>query len=134
MPLNALWNLQIVDALTLLLPSSPLYTALSALPPPDPTAPTATTTLPVQAAVHNALPIFVEIVALTETDEDAALAAEVERRRMRLDAAAAGPEAVRREVGRAIWGESKVGVVPHPKAPFIYLLMDLNTQIYGTHV
>ncbi|KAH8119473.1 TPR-like protein [Phellopilus nigrolimitatus] len=99
---------EIIDALHLLLPSSPLHAALSVLPAPDPTAPTATTTLPTQAAVHNSLPTLEEIVALTEKEEEEAVEREVEKRRMRLDSAGVSPEAVRKEVGLKIWEISKL--------------------------
>lgn len=61
-----------------------------------------------QTAVHNSLPILEEVVALTEAEEESVLAREVEKRRTRLDAANAGPEALRKQVGLGIWSASKV--------------------------
>lgn len=81
---------------------------LSTLPPPDPTAPTATPTLGIQTAVHNTLPIIEEIVSLLEKEEEASFNREFERRRTRLDAVNAGPEGIRRQVGKAVWGVSNV--------------------------
>ena len=92
----------------LFLPDSPYYALLSTLPPPDATAPTATTTFAAQTAVHNSLPILQEIVALTESEEENALTREIEKRRMRLDSAHASPEELRKQIGLGIWSASKV--------------------------
>ncbi|EJD03262.1 TPR-like protein [Fomitiporia mediterranea MF3/22] len=98
----------IADALLLLLPDSPYYLILSTLPPPDPTAPTATTTFATQSAVHNTLPTLEEIVTLTEAEEANVITREVEKRRTRLDAASAGPEALKKQVGLSVWTTSKL--------------------------
>jgi superkiller protein 3 len=108
---------QLVDALKLLLPESPYYVLLSELPPPDPTNPTATTTFVAQSAIHNSLPVIEEIVLILENHENNVFTKEVEKRRQRLGAA--GPEAVKREVGREVWGSSKV----------IYLMSSTNPYI-----
>ena len=97
---------QIADTLTLLLPGSPFYPVLSTLPPPDPTNPTGTTTFLAQSAIHNSLPILEEIVGIVERNEQSAFEKEVQKRRTRLGAA--GPEQIKRDVGREIWGASKV--------------------------
>lgn len=92
----------------MLLPESSFYPVLSALPPPDPANPTATTTLSIQEAVHNSLPVLEEIIIMTEKDEEETLKKEVDKRRMRLGAA--GPEELKKEVGREVWGSSQVGI------------------------
>ncbi|KAL1743133.1 hypothetical protein HDZ31DRAFT_83630 [Schizophyllum fasciatum] len=109
---------QLVDALGLFLPDSPYYDAISALPPPDATNPESSTTFYTQSAVHNSLPILEEMAALLEQDEADYLRREVEKRRTRLGAA--GPEELKKEVGREIWSTSKLPtlyneIVNHPK-------------------
>ncbi|KAG5646300.1 hypothetical protein DXG03_003897 [Asterophora parasitica] len=59
-----------------------------------------------QIAIYQSLPLLQEIVALVETQEDETMKKEVEKRRTRLGAA--GPEVIRKEVGREIWGASKL--------------------------
>lgn len=54
----------------------------------------------------NSLPILEEIVSLVERSEEDAYAREVERRRTRLNAGT--QQEVQNEVGRDIWGASKV--------------------------
>lgn len=92
--------------MTLLLPGSPYYALLSELPPADATNPSATTTFVAQSAIHNSLPVIEEIVLIVENRDNSVFAKEVEKRRQRLGAA--GPEAVKREVGKEVWGSSKV--------------------------
>lgn len=46
------------------------------------------------------------MIKLTETYEEETLKKEVDKRRMRLGAA--GPEQLKQEVGREIWGASRV--------------------------
>ena len=99
--------MQIVEALSLLLPSSPLYPVLSTLPPPNPTSPTSSAILAIQNAVHNTLPVLEEIVTLIEKEEENAFDREFEKRRTRLDAANTGPVGIRRQVGKSIWSVSK---------------------------
>lgn len=59
-----------------------------------------------QSAIHNSLPLIEEIVTLLEKEEELEITKEVERRRMRLGSGR--PEDIRNEVGRDIWGASKV--------------------------
>lgn len=66
----------------------------------------ASTTYSVQAAIHNSLPIVEEIIDILEKDEDEILKKEVDKRRTRLGAA--GPEQIKKEVGREIWSTSRV--------------------------
>jgi superkiller protein 3 len=56
--------------------------------------------------MHNSLPTLEEIVALTEKDEEENLKREIDKRKTRLGAA--GPEELKKEVGREVWGTSKV--------------------------
>ncbi|KAF8322289.1 hypothetical protein DL93DRAFT_2205831 [Clavulina sp. PMI_390] len=110
-------RLQIVAALELFLPSSPYYSLLSTLPPPDLTQPTATTTFVAQSAIHNSLPLIEEIVELIEKEEESEISKEVDRRRMRLGAGR--PEDIKNEVGCSIWGASKLPsmydeIIGHP--------------------
>ncbi|KAH8093923.1 TPR-like protein [Cristinia sonorae] len=110
---------QISEVLYFYLPDSTYYPLLSTLPPPDATNPTSTTTFQAQAAIHNSLPILEEIISIYEREEEAAIKNEVERRRTRLGAA--GPEQIKREVGREVWGSSKLPalyneVMSHPNA------------------
>ncbi|KAF8513017.1 TPR-like protein [Hysterangium stoloniferum] len=97
---------QVIEALSLLLPSSSLYTTLSMLPEPTPTAPASTTTYDIQLAIYNSLPTFEEIVALTERVEEERIKKEVERRRMRLGAPR--PEQIKNEVAREVWDASEL--------------------------
>ncbi|CAE6511205.1 unnamed protein product [Rhizoctonia solani] len=98
--------LEIVNALSLLLPESRLYDVLSTIPPPEPTAPTKTTIYEIQEAMANSLPVLEEIVSLVERSEEEAYTKEVERRRTRLNAGT--QQEVQNEVGRDIWGASKL--------------------------
>lgn len=109
---------QLVDALNLFLPGSPYYDAISSLPAPDYTNPEGNTIFYAQSAVHNSLPVLEEMVALLEKDEAEYLTREIDKRRTRLGAA--GPEQLRKEVGREVWGSSKLPdlyneIVNHPK-------------------
>lgn len=99
-------RLQLISALSSYLPTSPYYATLSALPPPDPTKPSATTTFDAQNAIHNGFSVLDEIVRLTEHEEEETLRKEVEKRRMRLGAGT--PEEVRNEVVREVSGSSTV--------------------------
>jgi superkiller protein 3 len=96
----------LVGALEYLLLESSLYPVLSTLPPPNPTNPTSTTTFATQEAVHNSLPILEEIIALVEKDEDETVRKEIDKRRTRMNGP--GLEELKKEVGREIWGASKV--------------------------
>ena len=108
LPLDSDIFTQLVSVLEFLLPSSKYYLTLSLLPPPDPTAPTSTTTQEVQTAVNNTLPTLLEVVDILEMDERETVESEVRKARTRLDTASQSPEAVRRTVGTRVWGASKV--------------------------
>ncbi|KAG6829553.1 hypothetical protein H0H92_004222 [Tricholoma furcatifolium] len=99
-------RLQVIEVLSLLLPHSPLYDALSALPVPNLTNPTSTTTLVAQTAVHHSLPHIEEVVRLVEIQEEETAKKEVEKRRTRLGAPSL--EILKNEVGREVWGTSNL--------------------------
>ncbi|KAK0197963.1 superkiller protein 3 [Armillaria mellea] len=99
-------RLQVVDAISLYLPTSPHYVLLSTLPPPDPTNPTSSTTFEAQEAVHNGLPILEEIVRILEKDEADRITREFEKRRTRLGAGT--PEQIKKDVGIEIWSVSRL--------------------------
>ncbi|KAK0207900.1 superkiller protein 3 [Desarmillaria ectypa] len=99
-------RLQVVDAISLYLPTSPHYALLSTLPPPDPTNPTSTTTFEAQEAVHNGLPILEETVRILEKDETEKITREFEKRRTRLGAGS--PEQIKKDVGIEIWSVSRL--------------------------
>ncbi|KAJ3849717.1 superkiller protein 3 [Lentinula lateritia] len=101
---------QLIDTLYLLLPDSALYQALSNLPPPDPTNPTLNTTFLVQTAIYNSLTVIEELIMILEGDEDIYLKKELEKRRTRLNAGP--PDQLRKEIGREVWGKSRL--------PFLY--------------
>ncbi|KAK0440394.1 TPR-like protein [Desarmillaria tabescens] len=98
--------LQVVDAISLYLPTSPHYALLSTLPPPDPTNPTSTTTFEAQEAVHNGLPILEETVRILEKDEADKITREFEKRRTRLGAGT--PEQIKKDVGVEVWSVSRL--------------------------
>ena len=98
--------LQQIAALCLLLESSPLYSVLSTLPEPEPTAPTSTTTFTVQEAVYNSLPTLEQLVDLNESEEADFLKREVEKRRTRLGAPPL--ERLKLDVGLEVWELSQV--------------------------
>ncbi|KAF9456626.1 TPR-like protein [Collybia nuda] len=111
-------RLQLIDALSLLLPGSSIYNTLSNLPLPDVTKPTSTTTFDAQNVVHNSLSTLEEIVGLLETHEEETLKKEVEKRRTRLGAP--GPEQLKKEIGVDIWSVSQLPslyeeILNHPK-------------------
>ncbi|KAJ7124904.1 superkiller protein 3 [Mycena epipterygia] len=111
---------QLVEALSLLLPDSPVYTVLSTLPVPDHTSPSATPAYQTQSAVHTNLPVLEEIIDIVEHDEEDAYTKEVAKRRTRLGAAS--PEQLRKEVGVEVWGPSQLpklydDVLNHPNTP-----------------
>lgn len=97
---------QQIAALGLLLESSPLYSVLSTLPEPEPTAPTSTTIFSVQQAIYNSLPVLEPLVDLNETEEMDFLKREVEKRRTRLGAPPL--ERLKLEVGLEVWEVSPV--------------------------
>jgi len=97
---------QLLDAISLILPQSALYPVFATLPLPDHTNPTLTTTYVAQTAIHNSLSVLEQLIALLESYEDQYLKKEVEKRRTRLGASP--PEKLKKEVGMEIWATSRV--------------------------
>ena len=97
---------QQIAALGLLLEPSPLYSILSTLPEPEPTAPASTTTFAVQQAIYNSLPTLEELVDLNEIEEADFQKREFEKRRTRLGAPPL--ERLKLEVGLEVWAVSPV--------------------------
>ncbi|KAG6854057.1 hypothetical protein C0991_011035 [Blastosporella zonata] len=113
-------RLQVIETMSLLLPQSPMHAVLSSLPLPDLTSPTSTTTLVTQTAIHHSLPHIEEIVQLVEVQEEETLRKEVDKRRTRLGAPSL--EILKNEVGREIWGPSRLPslyeeILNHPSTP-----------------
>ncbi len=77
---------QLLEALELYLPGSPVFDVLSQLPPPDPTAPTGNTTHQAQLVMENTLPILEEMTALEENIYATFIKKEIDQRRTRLGA------------------------------------------------
>lgn len=92
--------------MSLLLPQSPVYDALSSLPAPDLTSPTKTSTLAAQTVIHHSLPHIEEVVGLIEREEEDTVKKEVEKRRTRLGAPSL--EVLKDEVVREVLGRSRV--------------------------
>jgi hypothetical protein len=82
--------LQIISALSHLLPTAPHRPILALLPPPTPAEPTSTTTQYVQTIMVDDLPVLQEIVTLTEKEELIERDKEVGKRRMRIGGGPAG--------------------------------------------
>ncbi|KAI3608067.1 antiviral protein [Moniliophthora roreri] len=109
---------EVIDALSLFLPDSPYYQVLSSLPLPDATAPTSTTTFIVQTSIHDILMVLEEIIELIEKQEETYVKKEFEKRRTRLGAGS--PDKIRKEIGREVWGSSRLPslyeeILNHPK-------------------
>ncbi|EJU03995.1 TPR-like protein [Dacryopinax primogenitus] len=109
----------VIDTLSLLLPTSQCYATLCDLPHPEPTAPTASTVHQIQLALASSLPTLEEVVRLSENEEEEHVKKEVDKRRMRLGAGSVDEihRTVRREVGEGsrlpeLYGE----VLNHPNA------------------
>lgn len=98
-------KLELIEALSLYLPSSAVYPTLSMLPAPNLTKPTDSITLASQSAIYNPLPVIEEIIKLTKAEEDMTYRTEVDKRRMRLGAPPL--EILKADVGREIWTNSK---------------------------
>lgn len=75
---------QLIDAISLALPTSTVYPLLSTLPPPNPTAPLATPYHSIQLAVSSPLSALLEVVSLTEAESNQLIEAEIKKRRQRL--------------------------------------------------
>lgn len=98
--------MQVVSALSYLLPDSSLSATLSNLPPPDPTNPTGSPIFDIQAAVHNSLPIIEEIISIIERGEEVLIKNEFDKRRTRLGGPS--PDQLKKDIGVEVWGVSRV--------------------------
>jgi superkiller protein 3 len=99
--------MQIVEALSLLLPGSSVYPALSNLPPPDLTNPVSSPSISIQAAIHNSLPTLEETVSLVEIDEAETIRKDIENRRLRLDETRSA-EQLKKAIELEVLGASRV--------------------------
>ncbi|KAK4051115.1 Superkiller protein 3 [Microbotryomycetes sp. JL221] len=75
---------ELIQVLSLLLPSSPTRPLLDSLPPAAPTAPTATPFHSIQLAITSPLPTLLELTSLVEQIESDKIEKEVSKRRQRL--------------------------------------------------
>lgn len=90
--------MQLIETLSLLVPSSPVFPLLSSLPRYDATAPTATNYSGVQQAVGSPLNVLLELTSLISAIESAAVEAEIKKRRQRLGGPAMTAEATTKQV------------------------------------
>ena len=91
-----------------------------------------------QSAIHNSLPVLLELITLLETHEEEYLKKEVEKRRTRLGAP--GPEQLEKDIGKEVWGTSRVRAIhpiayesvdhPYLQLPWLYneVLIHPNTE------
>ncbi|GAA5931798.1 hypothetical protein JCM3775_000045 [Rhodotorula graminis] len=89
---------ELIETLHYFLPSSPSHALLRALPPYDPTAPTATSYPTVQRYSASPLPVLLELVSLLSAIETATIDAEIKKRRQRLGGPALTAEETTRQV------------------------------------
>ncbi|BGO99697.1 Superkiller protein 3 [Rhodotorula toruloides] len=99
---------ELVETLSMLLPSSPQHSLLRTLPPFDPTAPTATSYPTVQQAVTSPLRTLLEIIAHISEKETAAVDAEIKKRRQRLGGPALTAEETTRQVQAEMLPQSQL--------------------------
>lgn len=113
---------RVIDTLELLLPDSKYYACLSILEVPDQTQPEKTTTFDTQMAIHvKSLDTLLEMIELSEKWEADTIQKEADKRRMRLDGANKGKEALTNEVRLEVYSASRLAnlyeqVLSHPKA------------------
>ncbi|CDS02072.1 related to antiviral protein SKI3 [Sporisorium scitamineum] len=113
---------RVIDTLSLLLPDSKYYACLSSLDVPDQTQPEKTTTFETQMAIHvKSLDTLLEITELSEKWEADTIQKEADKRRMRLDGANKGKEALTNEVRHEVFSVSRLphlyeSVLSHPAA------------------
>ncbi|GAA6008264.1 hypothetical protein JCM11491_001948 [Sporobolomyces phaffii] len=89
---------ELIDTLSLLLPSTPNYPLLRSLPPYNATAPESTNYPTVQRSIVSPLPVFLEVIDLISDLETAALENEIKKRRQRLGGPSLTAEETRRQV------------------------------------
>lgn len=113
---------RVIDTLSLLLHDSQYYDLLSTLEVPDQTQPEKSTTFETQMAIHvKSLETLLELIDLSERVESDTIQKESDKRRMRLDGADKGKEALTNEVRLEVYSESRLPhlyeqVLSHPKA------------------
>lgn len=113
---------RVIEALSLLLPDSKYYSCLSTLEVPDQTQPEKTTTFETQMAIHfKSLDVVREMVELSEIWEADTIQKEADKRRMRLDGANKGKEALTNEVRLEVYSTSQLPklyeqILSHPNA------------------
>lgn len=90
--------LQLIETLSLLLQTSPVYSLLASLPAPSPTNPTASSYHAIQLAVASPLKPLLELVSLVESVESQSIEDEVKKRRQRLGGTTLSAAATRRAV------------------------------------
>ncbi|GAA5901083.1 hypothetical protein JCM6882_006112 [Rhodosporidiobolus microsporus] len=89
---------EVIETLSLVLPSSPVRPLLLTLPPYNASTPTSTNYPTIQRYLAAPLPILLELISLTSSLETAALEAEIKKRRQRLGGPALTAEETRRQV------------------------------------
>ncbi|KAK4048297.1 Superkiller protein 3 [Microbotryomycetes sp. JL201] len=89
---------QLLQVLSLLLPSSPTRPLLSSLPAAAPTAPTASPYHSVQLALSSPLPTLLELASLIESQELDVIESETKKRRQRLGGPTLSATETRRQV------------------------------------
>ncbi|GEM07171.1 antiviral protein SKI3 [Rhodotorula toruloides] len=100
--------LDLIETLSLLLPSSHQYPIFRTLPIYDPTSPTATSYPTVQQAVTSPLRTLLEIIAHVSGKETAAVDAEIKKRRQRLGGPALTAEETTRQVQAEMLPQSRL--------------------------
>ncbi|EIW82901.1 TPR-like protein, partial [Coniophora puteana RWD-64-598 SS2] len=89
---------EVIGALSLLLPSSPFYSTLSAIPPPDPSNPAASPSY--AFPWPDSLELYDSLIELLEKEEESTFKSEFDKRRTRLGASP--PEELKKEIGQEI--------------------------------
>lgn len=91
-------SIQLIETLSLLLPSAVAYPLLRTLPPYNATAPESTNYPTVQQAIASPLPVFLEVISIISDQETTALENEIKKRRQRLGGPSLTAEETRRQV------------------------------------
>ncbi|UTT94715.1 hypothetical protein NDA17_001206 [Ustilago hordei] len=113
---------RLIDALAFLLPDSKYYTCLSSLELPDQTQPDKTSTFDTQMAIHaKSLDTLLEMTDLSEKWEADTIQKQVDKRRLRLDGANKGKEALTNQVRLEVYSASQLPslyeqILSHPNA------------------
>jgi len=97
---------EVIGALSLLLPSSPFYSTLSAIPPPDPSNSAASPSYAFPWT--DSLELYDSLIELLEKEEESTFKSEFDKRRTRLGASP--PEELKKEIGQEIWSSSQASL------------------------